>query len=73
MSPAPTWLAPWVGDVAAALRTATPIRPHPLGAEQFNVARPYWEEYLRGAEPSPRRALARAMTAVRARARRVNG
>ncbi len=73
VSPAPTWLAPWVGDVAAALRTATPIRPHPLGAEQFNVARPYWEEYLSGAEPSPRRALARAMTAVRARARRVNG
>lgn len=67
-SPAPSWLAPWVPDVAAALRTATPIRPHPLGEQQFTVARPYWEAYLRGEESSPRRALARAMAAVRAKA-----
>jgi ABC-type glycerol-3-phosphate transport system substrate-binding protein len=69
----PTWLAPWVPDVVSALRTATPIRPHPLGEEQFKVARPYWEDYLRGGERSARRALGRALAAVREEAKRVSG
>jgi multiple sugar transport system substrate-binding protein len=68
--PDPPWLAPWVAEVTAALRSATTIRPHPLGERQFTVARPYWEEYLRGSTSSPRRALARAMAAARAEARK---
>ena len=64
----PTWkIAPWVPAVADALSTASAIRPHPLGAQQFAAARPYWEDYLRGSERSPRRALARAMRAARDR------
>ena len=72
-SPSPAWLASWVSDVNAAFRTATAIRPHVLGERQFTVSRPYWEEYLRGTEPSARKALARAMAAVRKEAASVNG
>ena len=52
---------------------AKPIRPHVLGEEQFKVSRPSWEEYLRGSEPSARRALSRAMAKVREAAARVSG
>ena len=72
-SPAQPWLAPWVSEVAAAMRTARPIHPHALGEEQFKVARPYWEDYLRGNTSSPRRALVGAMAAVRVRAKELSG
>ena len=71
--PTPTWVAGWVPAVTEAMRAAKPIRPHALGEEQFTVSRPYWEEYLRGSEPSAHRALTRAMAKVRESADRVSG
>lgn len=72
-SETPTWMAGWVPAVTAAMSEAKPIRPHVLGEEQFKVSRPSWEEYLRGSEPSARRALSRAMAKVREAAARVSG
>ena len=71
-TPSEPWLAAWVSEVADALQTATVIRPHVIGDRQFTVARPFWEEYLRGSTSSAPRALARAMAAARAEARRVS-
>ena len=71
--PTRPWMDAWVPAVTAAMRAATPIRPHALGEEQFKVSRPEWEAYLRGSEPSAHRALARAMAKVRKAAEKVSG
>ena len=72
-SPTQPWMAGWVSAVTAAMSAAKPIRPHVLGEEQFKVARPEWEKYLRGFEQSADRALSRAMAEVREAAERVSG
>ena len=64
----PDWVGPWVFGVLEALETATPIRPHRLAANQFNIAQPFWERYLTGEETNARHALRDAAAAVRAAA-----
>jgi multiple sugar transport system substrate-binding protein len=62
------WAGPWVRPVIEQLRFAKPIRPHRLGAAQFQIGRRFWEPYVAGRERNLRGVLTRAMRQVRASA-----
>ena len=61
----PAWVSEWAARIFQELRRGATIRPHRLWINQFIVAQPHLERYLRGEERNARRALRAAMSAVR--------
>ena len=66
----PAWMQPFVSLVRQQLDRARGITNHLFGLTQFIVGKPYWEEFLTGAEADPKAALQKAKDAVAADARK---
>jgi ABC-type glycerol-3-phosphate transport system substrate-binding protein len=60
----PSWIADWAFTVRNELATSKAIRTHKFGLTQFVIGKPAWEEYLRGNESDPKKALAKARDLV---------
>jgi len=60
----PPWMADWAFTVHNELATSKAIRTHAFGLTQFVLGKPAWEAYLKGDEPDPKKALAKAQALV---------
>lgn len=62
----PDWLTanPWATEVWKSLPNASAIHPTPLSITQFNVAAPFYVDYLSGKESDAKTALTKAWDAV---------
>src|SRR5262245_10950508 len=60
----PSWMADWAFTVKKELATSKAIRTHTFGLTQFVIGKPAWEEYLKGDETNPKKALAKAQALV---------
>jgi ABC-type glycerol-3-phosphate transport system substrate-binding protein len=60
----PAWIADWAFTVRKQLATSKAIRTHKFGLTQFVLGKPAWEEYLKGDEKDPKKALAKAQALV---------
>ena len=62
----PAWLEgqAWVVPVKGSLDRAKAIPNHQFGLSQFQIGKPYWEEYLTGKEKDPKVAMQKAKDAV---------
>ena len=62
----PDWMPPFVSLVRGQLDRARAIKNHVFGLQQFVIAKPIWESYLKGEESDPKVAMQKAMGAVAA-------
>jgi multiple sugar transport system substrate-binding protein len=62
----PDWMPPFVSLVRGQLDRARAIKNHVFGLQQFVIAKPIWESYLKGEEADPKVAMQKAMAAVNA-------
>jgi multiple sugar transport system substrate-binding protein len=62
----PDWMPPFVSLVRGQLDRARAIKNHVFGLQQFVIAKPIWETYLKGEEADPKVAMQKAMAAVAA-------
>jgi ABC-type glycerol-3-phosphate transport system substrate-binding protein len=60
----PAWIADWAFTVKAQLSKSKAIRTNKFGLTQFVLGKPAWEEYLKGDEKDPKKALAKARDLV---------
>ena len=60
----PPWMADWAFTVRNQLATSKAIRTNTFGLQQFVIGKPAWEEYLKGDEKDPKKALAKARDLV---------
>ena len=62
----PSWMQPFVALIRAQLDIAKAIPNHAFGLQQFVIGKPFWEKFLKGEEPDPKKALQAAKDAVAA-------
>ncbi len=62
----PSWIQPFVALIRAQLDRAKAITNHEFSLTQFQIGKPFWEKYLKGEEPDPKKALQATMDAVAA-------
>jgi ABC-type glycerol-3-phosphate transport system substrate-binding protein len=62
----PDWMPPWVGLIREQLDQAKAINNNLFGLDQFKIGKPYWETYLKGEEPDPKKAMQKVVDAVQA-------
>jgi multiple sugar transport system substrate-binding protein len=62
----PDWLKEqaWVPVVFDQMKVAKAIPNHAFGLQQFVIGQPFWEKYLKGEEPDPKKAMQAAKDAV---------
>lgn len=68
----PSWMQPFVSLVRDQLEIAKAIPSHAFGLQQFVIAKPYWETYLKGEESDPMKAMQAAKDAVAAEIKRAS-
>jgi len=66
----PTWWQDWVPLVLDQLKVAKAIPNQKFGLTQFQIGQPYWEKYLKGEEPDPKKAMQATWDAVQAEAKK---
>lgn len=66
----PDWLPDFIGPVREQFNQARAIENHLFGLQQFFIAQPFCETYLKGVEPNPRVALHNASVAVQSEIQR---
>mgnify|MGYP003315782249 CR=1 FL=1 len=66
----PDWLPDFIGPVREQFNRARAIENHLFGLQQFFIAQPFCETYLKGVEPYPRVALHNASVAVQSEIQR---
>ena len=52
------------------LKVAKAIPNQKFGLTQFQIGQPYWEKYLKGEEPDPKKAMQATWDAVQAEAKK---
>jgi hypothetical protein len=62
----PSWIADWAFTVRKQLATSKAIHTNTFGLNQFVIGKPAWEEYLKGNEKDPKKALQKAQDLVNA-------
>jgi ABC-type glycerol-3-phosphate transport system substrate-binding protein len=62
----PDWMPPWVALIRGQLDQAKAINNNLFGLDQFKIGKPYWETYLKGEEPDPKKAMQKVVDAVQA-------
>ena len=62
----PEWMPPFVGLIREQLPKARAIQNHLFGLTQFQIGKPFWDEYLTGDVEDPLAALQAAQEAVQA-------
>jgi hypothetical protein len=62
----PSWMTDWAFAIKNGLGAAQAIAPTILAIQQFEIAAPFYNAYLRGEESDAKAALTKAMDAVRA-------